>query len=152
MSEDDKPSPPKPAIKPSPSIKPAATYKPPGAAKPGPGSGKSEEEKWLASKITEIRSEIEKEIKVVFQSLDELQEVHSILMQQIIQRIEKKFGAGTVTQETYDLMDNQYYDIVYDNVEKLVTHIAKGTESVVQKIGDALSKGLDEILSSFRKS
>ena len=152
MPEDDKPSPPKPAIKPSPSIKPAASYKPPGAAKPGAGSGKTEEEKWLASKVAEIRSEIEKEIKVVFQSLDELQEVHSILMQQVIQRIEKKFGSGAVTQETYDLMDGQYYDIVYDNVEKLVTHIDKGTESVVQSIADVLKKGLDDILSSFRKS
>ena len=73
-------------------------------------------------------------------------------MQQVIQRIEKKFGSGNVSQETYDLMDSEYYDMVYDNVEKLVGHIDQGTESVVQNIGNVLKDGLSDILSSFKKS
>ena len=139
-------------IKPTPVIRPKPAVAPQMATKPGVSGGKTEEEKRLSSKISEIKSEVEKEIKVVSQSLQELEEVHSILMQQIIQRMEKKKEAGSVSQETYDLMSSEYYNIVYDDVEKLVSHIDTATESVVQNIGQILKNGLSELLSSLKKS
>ncbi len=142
----------KTTIKPTPVIKPKPAVAPQMATKPGVSGSKTEEEKWLSSKISEIKSEVEKEIKVVSQSLQELEEVHSVLMQQVIQRMEKKKEAGSVSQETYDLMSSEYYNIVYDDVEKLVGHIDRGTESVVQNIGQVLKNGLNEILSNFKKT
>lgn len=148
-------------VTPTPTKQPAASNvppaskptvaKPPASAAPKPG-GKSEEELWLSSKVRDLRSNLEKDIKVVYQSLEELEEVHSVLMQQVIQRIEKKLGSGNVTQETYDLMDTEYYNMVYDNVEKLVAHISKGTETVIARISQTLKSGFDEILSSFKKA
>ena len=142
----------KPTVKPTPVIKPKPAVASQMATKPGVSGGKTEEEKWLSSKISEIKSEVEKEIKVVYQSLQELEEVHSILMQQIIRRMEKKKEAGSVSQETHDLMSSEYYKMVYENVEKLVGHIDRGTESLVQNIGQLLKNGLNEILSNFKKT
>ncbi len=152
----DNPPKPKPSMKPKPPMKPKMGMKPPMAKKPPTvgsklSSQKTEEEEWLSGEVDRIKNEIRDQIEVVYQSLEELEEVHGVLMQQVIQRIEKKFGSGGVSKGTYDLMDSEYYDIVYDNVEKLVGHIDSGSEKVVAKIGEILKDGLNEILNSFKK-